>query len=142
MPRPASHCINGGTIPETSTRRGLEMIPTVLKADMSVSDSTLADFPGVEKKLLVAFGAGQTARQHTQAFESVCLGLPFHRGDGFFVQRRIFYDTPGADVFAAQFELWLDQDKKYRARFCGAYRGSKNLRHGNKRNICNDEIHL
>ena len=45
-------------MPETSTRRGREMMPIVLKVDMSVSDSTLADFTGVEKKLLVAFGSG------------------------------------------------------------------------------------
>jgi hypothetical protein len=49
-------------MPETSTRRGLEIMPIALKVDMSVSDSTLVDFPGVEKKLLVTFGAGEVAR--------------------------------------------------------------------------------
>src|SRR5438552_7810343 len=127
MLRAASHCCSGGTMVEISTRRGREMMPIVLIADMDWSDSTLGDFTGVEKKLQVAFGARETAGQDAEDSEAARFGGGFDGGDRFFVERWIFYYAAFADVFAAEFELGFDQNEKCCAGFCGVKRGRKDF---------------
>src|ERR1700756_4883491 len=60
-------------------------------------------------------------------------------GDGLFVQGRIFDDSAGADVFAAEFELRLNQDKKYGIGFRDLNGGRQNFCDGDERDVGDDE---
>src|SRR5579859_2149340 len=125
---------------ETSTRRGLEMIPIVLMADMDWCDSTLGDFAGVEKKFLVAFRASETARRDAEAMEAVRCGGEFDAGDRFVVERRVSDDAAFADVFAAKFELRLDENEKRGAGLCREDGRRKNFCDGDEGDIGDDEV--
>ena len=74
-------------------------------------------FARVQKILLIAFRTCQLAGLHVQTGETRRFGGVAHDGDGFFVKRFVRDDAPGANLFAAQFELRLHQDEKVGARF-------------------------
>src|SRR5882672_4511692 len=108
---------------EMSTRRGREMIPMFLRSGMSERDSILADFATVEKKLLIAFGAGDVAGENGETFEAGLLRARFYSGDGLFVEGGVLDDPARGDVFAAELELGLDEDQESGVWFCGGYSG-------------------
>src|ERR1700674_3432385 len=115
VPRASNHLRSGGITTESCSRRGREMMPTVLKAvcgGMCACDSTLWSFASVEKIFLIALCAGELARAHAEAFESGGFGGVADFFNGFFVKRGVEDDSPRADVLLAQFELRFHQDEE------------------------------
>ena len=116
------------------------MMPMVWMADMDSSDSTLGHFAGVEKKLLVTFGTGETASNNTENRKTKRFCVFFDGGDGSFMQRLVCDNAAGADVFAAEFELRLDEDEEGGIRLRCCDRGKEDFRKRDAGDIGNDEI--
>src|SRR5579859_4994404 len=108
--------------------------------DMDWSDSTLGDFAGVEKKLLVAFGASEAAWKDAKNFEAKGFCVLFDGCDRFFVERFVFDDAARADVFATEFELGFDKDEENCAGLCNGNSWTKNFCDRDERNVGDDEI--
>jgi len=94
----------------------------------------------VQKKFLIAFGAGQAAGEHFHASETRGFGAFSDAGDGFFVQANILDDSAGTDIFAGEFELGFDENEKNRAGFCTSGSRTKYFANGNKRYVGDNEI--
>ena len=77
--------------------------------------------PCVQKKLLIAFGARQSARKHAAILQTDVFCSLANACDGFIVESRLAHDPPGTDLPAIQFELRLHQDQIFCTRFRGRY---------------------
>src|ERR1700691_2972346 len=66
--RAGSHSASAGTTDDTISFTGLQMMPAARIICLE-RNSTLPARAGVEKKLLIAFGASQMARTHAENFE-------------------------------------------------------------------------
>src|SRR5579863_3522796 len=129
-----SHASSAGTMAHTISFIGLLTIPTVLIM-VATPNSTLLALPGVEKILLVAFCARQSAGPHAENLESA---LRCRRGDAvdrFFVESRVANDPPFADFALFEFELRLDQNQKISLR-------SGDRRDGGQHFSCGDERYV
>src|ERR1700690_4578357 len=94
---------------------------------------------GVEKKLLVAFRAGQVAGLDTENFQTVVQCCLANALDGLLVQQRIAHDAALSHFFFLQLELRLHENQEVRAWSCDGYDRRENLADGNKRNVHGDK---
>jgi hypothetical protein len=94
---------------------------------------------GVEKIFLIAFGAGDAARLHSEDGEAAFFGGGAQAGNGALVQLRIADDAAFADELFFEFELGLDENEKCGVgRSDGGERG-KNFCDGDERNVDGDD---
>src|ERR1700722_7338442 len=73
-------------------------------------NSTLPASAGVEKKLLIAFGARQMTGAHAEDFEGQLNCRGRNTFDGFLMRLRVADDATFADFALFQFELWFYED--------------------------------
>src|SRR5579864_1742261 len=102
---------------------------------MSLCDSTLGFFPRVEKILLIAFRAGNSAGADFHEFQAERLRKLAHRQNGLLPQSFTLHNSSGADLLARQFELRLDEDYEDSAGFCKLQYRLESLLHGDKRHV-------
>src|SRR5713101_2426756 len=97
--------MSSGTIRAACSLRGLEMIPTVLTVNFA---------SGIQEKFAVPFSSEDRTVDDVRG-ESECLDGGAHAVACSAMQRGIANDTAFADIFAARFELGLDQDHHFTA---------------------------
>jgi hypothetical protein len=88
--------------------------------------------PCVQKKFLIAFGAGQAAR--TDAIDKQSRGKR-RNPDAFnrpFLQESVTHDPAGAYISAVKLELGFHQDQVFRGRTRGGHDCRQHLGNGNK----------
>src|SRR6266481_3433839 len=126
-----------------SERRGREMIPMVWNSAgfcMSYAILLHALFSRVQKILLIAFGAGDSAGACAKNFEAKLRRCFADGGDGFVMQCGARYDASGAHILARQFKLRLYEDQEIGARFGDGQRARQNFADGNERHVEREKI--